>query len=170
MSARCSQCHEREAVVRLTQVQEDQVVTLRLCERCAAERGVDTGVGQAATPLDGFIAALGALGGAEESGGPATSTGSCPGCGLSLEDFRATGRVGCAACWETFAVAMQPLLRRLHGATHHAGGSYHAPGQLPAAPDADRKRLAEQLDLAVATENFELAAELRDRLRRARGD
>jgi len=162
----CSQCHEREAVVRLTQVQEDQVVTLRLCERCAAERGVDTGVGQEATPLGGFLAALGGVLDAEAPG-PETS---CPGCGATVDDFRATGRLGCAACWDAFASSLVPLVRRLHGSTHHAGVGYHPPGITASGPESERRRLAEQLELAIATENFELAAELRDRLRRVDHD
>jgi protein arginine kinase activator len=166
MSELCSQCHQREAVVRLTQVQDDQVQTLRLCERCAAERGVDTGVGLGATPLGGFLAALGHVGPAL---GPAgvDDVEVCPGCGATAEDFRATGRVGCATCWEAFAGSLGPLLRRLHGSTHHTGTRYLPPGR--SAPDraGEVRRLAEQLELAVATENFELAAELRDRLREA---
>ena len=39
---RCDQCHEREAVVFLTQIAQDQVIKLHLCERCAAEKGVET--------------------------------------------------------------------------------------------------------------------------------
>ena len=169
MSAMCTQCHEREAVVRLTQVQEDEVVTLRLCERCAAERGVDTGVGQPANLLGGFLAALGEA--ADVSEAPGSDAGSiCPGCGATLDDFRATGRLGCATCWDTFAGALVPLVRRLHGSTHHAGVAYRSPGAAPAGPAAERTRLAEQLDMAIATENFELAAEIRDRLKQVHDD
>lgn len=169
MSAMCTQCHEREAVVRLTQVQEDQVVTLRLCERCAAERGVDTGVGQPANLLGGFLAALGEAADLPEASG--SGAGSvCPGCGATLDDFRATGRLGCATCWDTFARALVPLVRRLHGSTHHAGVAYRAPGAPAAGQVAERRRLSEQLDLAIATENFERAAEIRDRLKQVGDD
>lgn len=166
MSDLCTQCHQREAVVRLTQVQDDQVVTVRLCERCAAERGVDTGVGMAATPLGGFLAAMGHVGPAL---GPAGVDDAelCPGCGATTEDFRTTGRVGCATCWEAFAGSLGPLVRRLHGSTHHVGRGYEPPGRSTTDRSAERRRLAEQLDLAIATENFELAAEIRDRLREA---
>jgi protein arginine kinase activator len=60
---------------------------------------------------------------------------------------------------------LRDLLRRLHGSTHHMGERYA--DKQPAVP-AERPRAAElreQLRLAVETENFELAAELRDRLR-----
>lgn len=164
MSELCTQCQQREAVIRLTQVQDDQVVTLRLCERCAAERGVETGVGLSETPLGGFLAALGNVGAAV---GPAAAgdVAVCPGCGGTLEDFRTSGRLGCAACWDAFAGALGPLVRRLHGAMHHAGSGYLPPGGPGTSGAGERARLEEQLGLAVATENFELAAELRDRLR-----
>jgi len=166
MSDLCSQCHEREAVVRLTQVHEDQVVTLRLCERCAAERGVDTGVGMSATPLGGFLAALGHVGAAMGPPGPGDAE-VCPGCGATLPDFRETGRIGCATCWDAFRGALAPLVRRLHGSTHHTGSRYEPPGRSPPDPATERRVLEGQLAQAVATENFELAAELRDRLRGA---
>lgn len=168
MSELCTQCHEREAVVRLTQVQEDQVITLRLCERCAAERGVETGVGLGATPLGGFLAALGHVGAAMGPPDPG-DVEVCPGCGATLSDFRDTGRLGCASCWVSFAGALAPLVRRLHGSTHHTGTRYEPPGRAPLAPAAERRLLEEQLAQAVAAENFELAAELRDRLRGVAG-
>jgi protein arginine kinase activator len=61
---------------------------------------------------------------------------------------------------------LRDLLRRLHGSTHHMGERYSeeagsaAPRERPQAAE-----LREQLRVAVETENFELAAELRDRLR-----
>lgn len=167
MSERCSACQERDAVIRLTQVQDDQVVTLRLCERCAAERGLETGIGLAATPLGGFLAALGHVGPAL---GPAAAGDAerCPACGATPEEFRATGRVGCATCWDAFSGSLGPLVRRLHGSAHHAGRRYLPPGPAAGPPDAsaERRRLTERLELAVATEDFEQAAELRDLLRR----
>ena len=38
----CEQCREREAVIHLTQIVNEQVTTLHLCERCAAEKGVES--------------------------------------------------------------------------------------------------------------------------------
>jgi len=55
----CQACHEREAVVHLTQVVDDQVTTVHLCGKCAAERGIATEAESGATPLGSFLAALG---------------------------------------------------------------------------------------------------------------
>jgi protein arginine kinase activator len=159
----CEQCREREAVIHLTQIVNEQVTTLHLCERCAAEKGVESPGSQPKTPLGTFLAAMG-----QElpEQVPAPKSGeSCPRCGGSLQDFRESGRLGCPDCYRAFEVPLRDLLRRLHGSTHHMGERYA--DREPAAPQERHHaaELREQLRLAVETENFELAAELRDRLR-----
>jgi protein arginine kinase activator len=144
----CDQCREREAVIHLTQIVNDQVTTLHLCERCAAEKGVESPGAVAKTPLGTFLAAMGKEAGSEA---PAPRTAdTCPRCGGSLQDFRESGRLGCPECWRAFESPLRDLLHR-HGV---------APG-----PKVEVAHLREQLRAAVESENFELAAELRDRLR-----
>jgi protein arginine kinase activator len=159
----CDQCHEREAVIHLTQIVNEQVTTLHLCERCAAEKGVESPGGVAKTPLGSFLAAMGKN--LPETEPVAQAGDTCPRCGASLQDFRESGRLGCPECYRAFEVPLRELLRRLHGSTHHVGERYAE--QEGAAPEGRQRatELREQLRLAVETENFELAAELRDRLR-----
>jgi protein arginine kinase activator len=159
----CDQCREREAVIHLTQIVNEQVTTLHLCEKCAAEKGVESPGSTVKTPLGTFLAAMGK--GAEQQVPAAARTGeSCPRCGATFQDFRESGRLGCPDCYRAFEASLRDLLRRLHGSTHHLGERYteREPGAVAAEQAAD---LREQLRLAVETENFELAAELRDRLR-----
>ena len=160
----CDQCHEREAVIHLTQIVNEQVTTLHLCERCAAEKGVESPGGVAKTPLGTFLAAMGK--GTDQSLVPAQDADTCTRCGGSLQDFRESGRLGCPECYRAFEAPLRDLLRRLHGSTHHMGERYADRIEEPVAPNGAREAdLREQLRLAVETENFELAAELRDRLR-----
>jgi len=37
----CDNCHERTAAIHLTQIMETTVTTLHLCEKCAAEKGIN---------------------------------------------------------------------------------------------------------------------------------
>jgi protein arginine kinase activator len=158
----CDQCREREAVIHLTQIVNEQVTTLHLCEKCAAEKGVESPGSAVKTPLGSFLAAMGKD---AEQQIPAARTGeSCGRCGATFQDFRETGRLGCPDCYRAFEVPLRDLLRRLHGSTHHLGERY-AERELQAAAREEAADLREQLRLAVETENFELAAELRDRLR-----
>jgi protein arginine kinase activator len=159
----CEQCREREAVIHLTQIVNEQVTTLHLCERCAAEKGVESPSSAPKTPLGTFLAAMGE----ELPEAPAPRSGdTCPRCGGSLQDFRESGRLGCSECYRSFEVPLRDLLRRLHGSTHHMGERYAESGGGSAPSGKPRAtELREQLRVAVETENFELAAELRDRLR-----
>lgn len=160
----CEQCGEREAVVHLTQIAENQVTVVHLCERCAAERGFDTGAAAAKTPLGGFLATLSTLADVEPAAG---APARCPSCGAGFDDFKASGRLGCAECYGTFAGPLRELMRRLHGATVHTGERYHAglPGGEVKSSGLDVGELQAQLRAAIAAEDFERAAELRDRLR-----
>ena len=163
----CDNCKERDAIINLTQVEHDSKVTLHLCEQCAQQKGVETGGAILKSPLGNFLGAVvkGAGAGALV---PASGDGlRCPACGSTLRDFRDSGRLGCDQCYISFDAHLRDLLRRLHGSSQHVGEHYEAPGTRGA--DADpRSRLLElkaQLRRAVEGENFELAAELRDRIR-----
>lgn len=166
---RCEHCREREAVIHLTQIQNSQVTTLHLCEPCAAEKGVETGTPSGKFPLHDFLATMG-KGVAEPA--DAAADVPCPACGATLRDFRQTGRLGCAECYRAFDVALRDLLRRLHGSARHVGESYavpavgvSAPAPVPVPAPAALGDLRERLRRAIETEDFELAAELRDRIR-----
>ena len=117
------------------------------------------------TPLGTFLAAMGPEL-PEQASAPRTGTADiCPRCGGSLQDFRESGRLGCSDCYRSFEVPLRDLLRRLHGSTHHLGERYTEQGTTTPVDRGQATELREQLRLAVETENFELAAELRDRLR-----
>jgi protein arginine kinase activator len=159
----CDNCKERDAVINLTQVEHDSKVTLHLCEQCAQEKGVETGVAVLKSPLGGFITAMG-KGAANVLPTPADGL-RCASCGATLKDFRESGRLGCAQCYVAFEAHLRDLLRRLHGSSQHVGEPYAAPGGADPDPRRVLLDLREQLRRAVEGENFELAAELRDRLR-----
>jgi protein arginine kinase activator len=169
--SRCENCGEREAVVHLTQIVDNTITTLNLCEPCAAEKGVETGLHAAKFPLGDFLASLGEGPGA--AGVAAEADAACPSCGATLRDFRQTGRLGCADCYRAFEPQLRDLLRRVHGNAQHAGERYRgaAASPPPAADDSSRASgdtlpdLRERLRRAVEAEDFELAARLRDAIR-----
>ncbi len=164
----CQQCGQREAVVHLTQIVNNEVSTLHLCERCAAERGIESGAELEQSPLGSLLATVGKEVGAGLPESETIGLGHlrCEGCGATLQDFRDVGRLGCAQCYTTFARPLRELLRRVHGSTQHLGKRYLEPG---ASPDGDAdaliRQLREQLQRAVESENFERAAQVRDQLR-----
>lgn len=157
----CDQCKERDAVVHLTQIVNAEVTQVHLCEKCAAAKGIETTVSMPKHPLGDFLHAV------QQQAAPVVGDQMrCAYCQTSLRDFRASGRLGCAHCYTAFEGALRELLRRVHGAARHRGREYEIPAPDTAPPSAlELEALREQLQQAVATEEFELAAQLRDQIR-----
>jgi protein arginine kinase activator len=92
----------------------------------------------------------------------------CPSCGMTLDEFRKKGRLGCAKDYEVFGAHIGDLLERVHGARTHVG-------RIPGTSEADlekQKRLLDlrsQLDTAIREEAYESAARLRDELKTLEG-
>jgi len=140
-----------------------------LCERCAAEYGeVPPAAGGADGPLSipqllaGLMAGLG--------GAPAADPAAadrCPQCGYTYGEFARTGLLGCPGCYAAFADRLEAPIRRLHGASSHEGKV-----PLRSGVSLRRQRAVEELrralQQAVERQEFERAAELRDRLRALR--
>lgn len=117
----------------------------------------------------------------------------CPTCGLGFAQFRNNGLLGCAGCYSAFDPQLTPLLSRAHeGGTHHIGkrpkrlresaetGGASAPHNVQpkrdsAQADAELERQSKiaatrrRLSEAVASEQYEAAAQLRDELARLEG-
>lgn len=156
----CDTCKERDAVVHLTQIVDGAVSQIHLCEKCAAEKGVETSVAAPKPPLGEFLQAV-----QQQLAVTPNESGRCSFCSATLRDFRSSGRVGCARCYITFESSMRDLLRRVHGHSRHVGRRYQPPhpGQMERANILIELR--DKLRRAIESEQFELAADIRDRIR-----
>ena len=157
----CDSCRERDAVIQVTQVTEPPVKQLNLCEKCAAERGIETQLSVPKPPLTDFILAVQqkALPSGEADGVR------CAFCGASLRDFKQSGRLGCAYCYGAFESSLRDLLRKVHGNSKHQGKNY-----LPPLSPLDEgatvlAELRDRLKRAIDQEHFEEAARLRDQIK-----
>lgn len=158
----CDHCGEREAEVQLTEIQDGDMKTLRLCNLCAAERGLSNQAAAGTAPLADFLAQIGKSVDEPSAGTP---TEPCPYCGTTGSDFRRTGRLGCPQCYPHFERQLRGLLRRIHGSTQHVGKICLSDGleeENQVTRLADLKR---RLQRAVDSEDFESAADLRDEIR-----
>jgi protein arginine kinase activator len=112
----CDSCKERDAVVQVTQVTDPPVRQLNLCEKCAAERGIETHVTMPKQPLADFIQAV-----QQKQLLAGSESWRCTFCNSTLRDFRNTSRLGCAYCYGAFEVKLRDLLRGVHGTSKHQG-------------------------------------------------
>jgi protein arginine kinase activator len=161
---KCDACNENVATVHLTEIVHKKKKELHLCERCAQAKGVSVKAqflpqeAEPAVPAKEIVAA----GFVRFEELPAAA---CPVCGLTFGEFRATGRLGCANDYTVFKRGLTPLLEKIHG------GTVEHRGKVPAHVNERLERqkklaaLRQALNKAIQKEEYEEAAQLRDRIR-----
>jgi protein arginine kinase activator len=156
----CCICKEKEAKVHLTQIVGDKMQKVDLCEECAKQKGVNDPTGFSLADL---LLGLGASQEMEQS----ASDVKCSHCGFTQADFKKAGRLGCSECYTTFREGLEGLLKSMHKGTRHVGKVPHVLQQ--SRDFAERlKGLQKKLDKAVADEDFEQAALVRDEMKMMR--
>jgi protein arginine kinase activator len=152
----CQDCHQNEASVPFIQIVDGQKTVHQLCAACAEKRG-GTGEGLTVT-LTAVVSGAGVESAGEEAPVPDLT---CAFCGLTYAEFKKSGRFGCDGCYVAFGPELDEVFKRIHGTSRHAG---HAPEDAAPSPAPDLDALRKALQEAVARENFEEAARLRDRI------
>lgn len=153
----CEGCGEYEANVHLTHVVNGVSREVHLCDACAAKNGINI---SGATSLSDILVGLGALEEVEDTG----SSKACTFCHLTLGELRKGSRMGCATCYEVFGAELKAMLADMQKGTKHAG-------KVPVAEAAAEVRdvrleaLERDLEEAVVKEDFETAAQIRDKIR-----
>lgn len=159
----CEECKEKPATVHLTQMFNGKKVEIHLCEECAAQKGFqmfDPGNKLSIPQLLGSF--LGSSTMQEMKAPPEPNT--CPNCGMRFLDIRQTGKLGCSECYTVFERNMEPILRRIHGNSRHIGRIPVRGGEKVLINRQIRK-LKSRLQEAVANEEYEKAAEIRDSIK-----
>ncbi len=167
----CQDCKKREAQVHLTQIVNNEKATLSLCKECAAARGFHSPLDNVPFPLAEILSGLAAtIPGA--TGVEKRESITCPTCGLTFEDFTRQGRFGCGDCYKSFRNRLEPIMRKIHGASLHRGRAPLIEAKEGESGEPltvrEEERLEVELKKAIEAEDFERAAELRDKLKTLR--
>jgi protein arginine kinase activator len=189
---KCDHC-ENEATVHEWTKKAGQKIEKHLCEECARKQGVAIQPQQQISQLITQLIGNTKPGAPAAVLHPTVQVGACPVCSTTYAQFRHSGLLGCPTCYRVFESQLGPLLQRAHeGGTHHtgkapatlpAGALAHQPAEPPGPPtpsdqelarlkaEAENrakfekaKRLREELTQAIAAEQYEKAAGLRDQL------
>lgn len=160
----CERCHKKMATMKYTEVVKGKAVLRNICEVCMEQLQADPAAGfeTAGAPAANLIRARRTD--AEET----LSRRKCDNCGTPMREVTMTGRVGCEACYGAFRESIGLVVRGLHlGARHEGKRPLTASGH-----DDQRERLwgelrtqRSMLRSALKVENYEEAAQLRDRIR-----
>ncbi|GJM19866.1 MAG: excinuclease ABC subunit B [Phycisphaeraceae bacterium] len=158
----CARCGEREATIHEVVIDaQGNKAEEHLCEVCAAEAGLDANT---QVPIGELISSfvVSGPGGEAQTAGSGRANATCPACGTTYGEFRRSGLLGCAGCYDAFEARLTPLLQRAHeGGTHHVGRSPREDAGEGADEDVARvAQLRRQLAEAVRSERYERAAQI----------
>jgi len=154
----CNLCGNKKVTVHYTQVKNGQLTELHLCESCAKKQGIDH-----------HFSVSDLLAGMSDIAEPKVKEKKlkCAFCGLTFDDFKKTGRLGCADCFKAFSVPLGDLLKRIHGSQQHFGKT---PKPIKKSKKSVSKNSLEDLKIqlkeAVKNEAYEQAAKIRDKIKR----
>lgn len=157
----CDVCNKNPATVHLTEIIDDQMKELHLCEQCAHQKSMQMEQQFGLSELLGGLAEFGKTAKEEKENIVGVK---CANCGLSYTDFKKIGRLGCSECYGAFKKYLGPLLKKIHGSIIHFGKS---PFRLEKVVEqsGDLQALRNQLQKAIESESFEEAARIRDQLK-----
>lgn len=161
----CENCQQNPATVHVTQIVDGKVAKHHLCEGCAKKKGLDVpgqalDLGNMLETLKEQLEQLKTTSGPMAPGGAVT----CPACGTTRTEILKTGRMGCDRCYDAFTAEMLPVVMSLQHAEQHLG-------KVPKRSSDRMKvsvelvRLRRELEQAIAAENYEQAAHLRDHIK-----
>lgn len=157
----CQNCGKNEASLHMKRIVNGRAAEVHLCYDCARSLGYgDMFTGPGAVMGDFFGDILDRFDTREIAGNAVR----CPVCGKTFEEIVSGGKLGCAECYNTFYERLLPLLRKIHGKTDHEG---KVPKELRAENNgsSDVDSLKEELQKAIAAQDYERAALLRDRIK-----
>lgn len=161
----CNICAKNQATVHLTEIVNDNMTELHLCEECAQKKSNQM---ESHFGLADLLAGLADLGGHVTKAQKETKT-KCPRCGLTYDDFKRVGRLGCGECYSAFKDSLLPLLKRIHGSTQHYGKTPKKLKKMVKTTvikgNNELEELRDKLQKAIKMEEFEEAALLRDKIR-----
>lgn len=170
----CQHCKQQAATIHLTEITNGQRQETHLCEDCAEQRGLAI---KNQVPINELLSTLLASQGAsphaasqegegkptqEESTSPTALA--CPACGITFDQFRKETLLGCPSDYEVFKAPLLKIIEKTQ-----AGNISHC-GKVPARAPSENKRyvkilnLRKELQTAISNENYERAAEIRDRI------
>lgn len=163
----CERCKKREATTHLREVINGDVKETHLCSECASELGYDS-IFTNFNPFSMMGVNIGNfLGGLFTQTLPERAVDDgrrCSFCGTTFEELANSAKAGCANCYKEFYNDLIPSIQRVHGKTRHIG---KIPGRAGKEMRLQQEitNLRQQLGDAVSKQEYEKAAELRDKIK-----
>lgn len=157
---KCESCQKREATIHLTQVIDGNVNKLNLCQDCAQDSGIDL---NSPISITDVLLGLGAQP-VEKVEAIAGFDLSCSRCQMTRAEFKKSARLGCPECYNAFMGELSSLTKAMHHSGQHIGKIPARQGNA-ARITAQIAALQKDIATAIAKEHYEVAANLRDKIK-----
>lgn len=152
----CDECKKNEANVHMVTIINGEKQQKRLCSECAArQQSKDFSINDLISGFFDFYTP------------PSVNTKVCPKCGLSFAAFKKYGKLGCANCYNVFREELLPMFKGIQAGMQHTGRTPNAEHNRKAASLGE---LRQKLSEAIKSENYEEAAEIRDKIKEMEGE
>ncbi len=159
---KCECCHQKEATIHLTQVIDGEVKKLNLCQACAVKNGIDL---NSPISITDVLLGLGSQPDAKKKSSLMSELDlSCSRCQMTRADFKKNARLGCPECYKAFMGELNALIQAMHHSRQHVGKIPARQGN-EARLTAQIASLQKDIETAIAKEEYEIAANLRDKIR-----
>ena len=165
VAMKCEICGLKDAVIHIRQIQKDLLHELHICEECAQEKGLIREE-ESELPIANLLSGL--LEGKDVVGAGDVKD-VCPRCGLKASEFRKQGKLGCPECFRAFEKDVRAIVSQMAARPRHTGKVPHTM-VIEQSAGSKGEGLRDELREAVEREEYELAAQLRDRLRELGSD
>ncbi|MCQ2514258.1 MAG: UvrB/UvrC motif-containing protein [Ruminococcus sp.] len=162
---KCQKCGADNANTHIKTIVNGEFKEYDLCGECAKKMGYTNLFGEMENDFSNLLGSF--FGNVLPARTQATR---CEFCGSSYADIAKSGHLGCANCYKIFGEQLMPSIRRIHGNTTHCGknsGSEQRKITKPVEETKEQKiaQLKAELNKAVQEQNFEYAAQIRDKIK-----
>lgn len=153
----CDICHSKPARVLYKEIINGECKEQHLCEDCAREYASFSLKNKLGSeiPLSNILSGILSTY-AKDAVASSIDQKQCPGCGITFEQFRKSGKLGCALCYETFERIIDKNLKNIQGANRH-NGKKPVNGETPVMP-ANMKTKANEAEMSDADDAVTAAA------------
>ena len=156
----CEKCKKNPANVHVKHNINGMILEMHLCQDCSMQLDKPISFENIFHSIIDSLITMTAMN-QKNNQSPVNANLKCAVCGMTHEGFKTSGKLGCASCYQTFASELETILKNVQGSTRHEG-KYPRKNGVALFHKREVDRLRQELNKAIADENFEDAVRLRD--------
>lgn len=155
----CQICQKHVATTHIKRTVNGASSELYVCSDCASKQSANmlNGVGINVGNLFGGLFTIPTI-------VEADAKDSCTCCGKTYREIVQSGILGCPECYISFYERLLPSIQRIHGKTSHVG-KIAVSGSSESRSKRELVRLKDELTKALALQEYERCAHLRDQIK-----